>query len=259
VLILSKKTFIPIKITLTFIFVFTSQVVSSEMFIDAEASVFKPKYNKVQIPNDAQGDRFDITDIGDDAILAARLTLGWLVADKHELQFVLAPFSYTEEGTIDKAIRFNGATFNADKKIETRYQFSSYRLRYLYHLVNSERWATDIGATLFVRDASIKLSQNGTSTEDEDLGVVPLIALRTTYSFNEQWSLMLDSDLAFAPQGRAIDLALLANYQLDKKWRLSGGYRTIEGGADNDSVYNFAWFNGVTFKVSYNWSIKDIE
>ena len=45
--------------------------------------------------------------------------------------------------------------------IEAGYQFSSYRLRYLYKLVDAEQWQVDLGATLFLRDARIKLSQNG--------------------------------------------------------------------------------------------------
>ena len=134
-----------------------------------------------------------------------------------------------------------------------RYQFSSYRLRYLYHLADSGPWSTSIGATLFVRDAAIKLSQQTTSTENDDIGIVPLLALRAAYSLHRQWSVLLDSDFAIAPQGRAIDLALMMNYRMNKHWQFSGGYRTIEGGADNDSVYNFAWFNGISFKLSYGW------
>ena len=65
----------------------------SESFINIEASVFSPNYNKVQIPNNNQGSRFDITTMGDGPIPAARLTYGWLAASKHELQLVLAPFS----------------------------------------------------------------------------------------------------------------------------------------------------------------------
>ena len=225
----------------------------SQWFVDIEAGIFKPERNKVRIPNDNEGDRFNINDIGNDAVIAPRFTLGYLPSENHEIQLVLAPFSYTEKGKFDEAIRFNGETFLKDDAVKVRYQFSSYRLRYLYHLVDSSRWQTYLGATLFVRDASIKLSQNGTSTENDDLGVVPLFAFRTAYSLTNQWSLLLDSDAAFSPQGRALDLALLAQYNFDQHWKFSGGYRTIEGGADVDKIYNFAWFNGAIIKASYAW------
>ena len=43
--------------------------------------------------------------------------------------------------------------------------------------------------------------------------------------------------------GRAIDLALKLGYDFSRRWALTFGYRTVEGGADVDDVYNFAWFN----------------
>jgi hypothetical protein len=30
---------------------------------------------------------------------------------------------------------------------------------------------------------------------------------------------------------------------VNRYWRLSGGYRTVEGGADVSSVYAFAWLH----------------
>ena len=53
------------------------------------------------------------------------------------------------------------------------------------------------------------------------------------------------TDLArdLSAQGRAIDVGLLTRYRINRHWDVSLGYRTIEGGADNDSVYNFAWFH----------------
>jgi hypothetical protein len=119
--------------------------------------------------------------------------------------------------------------------------------------VDSEKWSLELGGTLFVRDASIKLSQDGINSKDSNVGLVPLFALKAAYSLSRDWSLVIDSDLAVAPQGRAIDFSLMAQRQLGKNWQLAGGYRTIEGGADNDDIYNFAWFNGAVIKVGYTW------
>lgn len=220
-------------------------------FIDVEATAFKPAYNDVQIPNSDQGDRFDINDITEGFSVAPRITLGWNLAENHEAQLVIAPFSYSDSGRFDEDIRFKGVTFTRSEDTEVGYQFSSYRLRYLYHLVDTNRWHAHIGGTLFVRDASIKLSQNGVSREDEDLGVVPLLALRSDYYLNARWSVLLDADAAYSSQGRALDLALLLKYELGSRWSIAGGYRTIEGGADNDEIYNFAWFNGASLKMIY--------
>lgn len=43
--------------------------------------------------------------------------------------------------------------------------------------------------------------------------------------------------------GRVEDLALKFAYDISERWSVTGGYRTVEGGADVDAVYNFAWFN----------------
>jgi hypothetical protein len=221
--------------------------------LDVEAGAFTVSRNEVQIPNDNEGDRFKITDLGDDAFASGRLSLAWRPVPKHEIQFVYVPLSYSEKGSFDEDIRFDGVTFAANDKLEARYKFDSYRLRYLYHLVDNEKWNLELGGTLFVRDASIKLSQNGINSKDSNVGLVPLFALKAAYSLSRDWSLVIDSDLAVAPQGRAIDFSLMAQRQLGKNWQLAGGYRTIEGGADNDDVYNFAWFNGAVVRVGYTW------
>jgi hypothetical protein len=51
-----------------------------------------------------------------------------------------------------------------------------------------------------------------------------------------------DSTLGGGP-GRAIDLALKIGYDINDRWSVTAGYRTVEGGADVDEVDNFAWFN----------------
>jgi hypothetical protein len=48
-----------------------------------------------------------------------------------------------------------------------------------------------------------------------------------------------------APQGRAIDFAATLEYRPAPRWTVFGGYRTIEGSADVDTVYTFAWLNPV--------------
>jgi hypothetical protein len=42
-------------------------------------------------------------------------------------------------------------------------------------------------------------------------------------------------------------------YDLNDRWSLSTGYRTVEGGADVDDVYNFAWFHYAVAAVSYGF------
>ena len=221
--------------------------------IDLEIGAAWADHNEVQIPNDDQGDRFDIAEFGKGPYPVARASVSWRPWQRHAFQFVVAPLSYTETGTFDEPVRFAGRTYNDDQKTDVDYQFNSYRLRYLYQLVDNSRWDLELGGTLFVRDARIELSQGDTRSSDSNVGLVPLFALRTRYHFNPAWSLELDSDMAWAPQGRAIDLSLLVQRRFSSGWDIAAGYRTIEGGADNDSVYTFAWFNAVVVRAGYQW------
>ncbi len=50
-----------------------------------------------------------------------------------------------------------------------------------------------------------------------------------------------------------MDLALKLGYDLNDRWRLTGGYRMVEGGADVDEVYNFAWFHSAIFSAVYRF------
>jgi hypothetical protein len=46
-----------------------------------------------------------------------------------------------------------------------------------------------------------------------------------------------------APQGRAFDVGLKAGYDFNGALSVTAGYRILDGGADNDTVYNFARFD----------------
>ncbi len=46
-----------------------------------------------------------------------------------------------------------------------------------------------------------------------------------------------------SPQGRAEDFIFAIVYEFFDKFNVRLGYRFLEGGADVDSVYNFAFIN----------------
>jgi hypothetical protein len=154
---------------------------------------------------------------------------------------VLAPLEVSGTGTFDRDVDFAGTTFDADRPVRGTYKFNTYRLTYRYTWLDREKWNSRIGVTGLVRDAKIKLEQGGKSASDSDLGFVPLLHLYGEYRMTDRFRFILDFDGLVGPQGRAIDLALKANYDLSDHWTVGILYRTIEGGADNDDVYNFAW------------------
>lgn len=123
------------------------------------------------------------------------------------------------------------------------YQFSSYRGTWRYRVYHGETWTWRVGFTGFIRDARIALAQPQQMSEDTDVGFVPLGHIAADARLSDRWHLAFELDGTAAPQGRAFDFAATLNFRVLPRVTLSAGYRTIEGGADVDEVYNFAWLN----------------
>jgi hypothetical protein len=216
-------------------------------------SVWQTK-NDVQIPNDATGTRFSLVDvIGEGPWFAGRAYLTWNINERHGLRALAAPLSVTENAVLGSPVDFAGGNFVAGVPTEATYKFNSWRLGYRYRFHGGERWSWWIGFTAKIRDAKIRLEQDGVAAEKTDVGFVPLLHLAGTWRFAASWSLELDADALAGGPGRAEDASLKLRRRLGEAWSLAVGYRTVEGGADVDEVYNFAWLHyavaaaGVTF------------
>lgn len=216
--------------------------------VSFEAAGVWSNRNDVRIPPDT-GTEFSIVDlIGSGPTGAIRTEVTIEMAERHGLRFVYAPVRVTGRGTPDAAIDFAGERF-APEAIDAEYQFSSYRATYRYRVVNGRTWRLHVGFTGFVRDARIALTQDATAAEDADVGFVPLGHVSAQARLADRWELALELDGAAAPQGRAFDFAGTINFRPTPRWTLAAGYRTIEGGADVDEVFTFAWLNAAVARV----------
>jgi hypothetical protein len=210
--------------------------------------------NDVQIPNDDTGTRFSLKDLaGTGPWPAGRFYFAWNIKGRHGLRLLLAPLSITESGRLDGPVDFAGESFEAGEPTEATYQFNSWRLTYRYRFHEGERWRWWVGFTAKVRDAKIRLVQGDTASEDTDVGFVPLLYLRGDWRFADRWHFLLDFDGLAGGPGRAVDLSLKIAYDICESWSIAGGYRTVEGGADVDEVYNFAWFNYAVVSATYRF------
>jgi hypothetical protein len=199
--------------------------------------------NTVQIPNTEAGTRFSLKDlVGAGPWAAGRVYFTWNFKRRHSLRVLAAPLSYTETGIFDETVDFAGDTYEAGLPTEATYQFNSWRVGYRWRFKDGERWKLWLGFTAKIRDAKIALSQGDTSSEDTDVGFVPLLSFAADYRVAERWHLLLDFEGLAGGPGRAFDVALKVGYDFNDRWGLTAGYRTVEGGADIEEVYNFAWF-----------------
>ncbi len=200
--------------------------------------------NDVQIPNDNTGTRFSLVDVtGKGPWAAGRLYVTWNINPRHGLRVLLAPLSVTETATLADPLEFAGSSFAAGVPTEATYKFNSWRLSYRYRFHSGERWDWWVGFTAKVRDANVRLDQGTVAAEKSDVGFVPLLHLASTWRAGTRVSFELDADALAGGPGRAIDASLKLRYHFGDKWSLAGGYRTVEGGADVDEVYNFAWLH----------------
>lgn len=211
-------------------------------------------YNDAQIPNDANGDRFDLLEItGAGPVAYGRLYIQRTFNERHIVRGLYAPVRIEGIGAVSEDINFGGETFEADKSISGLYQFNTYRLTYRYQFLDTADWTLGAGLTGLVRDANIRLAQGAVQAESPDLGAVPLLHANVQYRFSERWGSEFDIDTLASPQGRATDAALSVAYHPheDTTWRL--GYRTLEGGGDSGGVYTFAWLHYAMLNVTYRF------
>jgi hypothetical protein len=212
--------------------------------LELEAGPVWQSKNDIQIPNTDLGTRFSMKDlVGSGPWASGRLYFTWNINSKHGLRAMLAPLSYTETGTFEGPVDFVGETYLPGVPTEATYQFNSWRLTYRYRFHHGDRWTWWVGFTAKIRDAKIELRQGDTTSRDTDVGFVPLAHIAADWRFAERWHLLFDLDALAGGPGRAEDLSLKLAYDINERWTVTGGYRTVEGGADTDEVYNFAWFH----------------
>jgi len=219
------------------------------VFLELEGGPVWQSRNDVRNPG-STGTEFSMVDlIGKGAYAAGRITADWDIDQRHSVRGVIAPLEIVGTGSLKRSTSFAGATFTAGLPTHASYKFSSYRLAYRYTFLHQERWRLRAGGTIFVRDAKIELSQGSLQASDSNIGVVPLINFTAEFFPAKKWRIVAEVDGLAAPQGRALDLSIKSHYDLSDWCSLGFGYRAIEGGVDNDEVYNFAWFQSLVVSL----------
>jgi hypothetical protein len=250
------------KLILGTIFCLSLLAMAAQAAAGSEAEVFRLEFeggpvwqsmNDVRIPGDG-GTEFSFKDLtGTGPYAAGRFTLGWNIRPNHGVRFVAAPLRVTGTGSFDQQVSFAGQTFAADSSTKGSYKFDTYRLTYRYRFLDKNAWRLRVGGTLLVRDAEIELEQNGVKSSDSNVGVVPLLSFAADWNFADRWAAVFDFEGLAGGPGRAFDMAIKLQCDVTDRWYAGVGYRMLEGGADNDTVYSFAWFNFAFISVGYRF------
>lgn len=228
-----------------FLLILTFNVLSlnGQASFDLETGAFGTGYNNVRIP----GDHGTLFSLKDDLIskpeVFFRIRANYTIKTRHTLSILYAPLKTVSNGNLPYDIFFEGETFPSNTDLTGVYMFNSYRLTYRYEIVLKPKFEFGLGFTAKIRDAKISLASAALKSEKVNVGFVPVINFRLLWKPYEKLGILLEGDALAAPQGRAEDVLIAATYRLSDRLGLKAGYRILEGGADNDEVYNFALFH----------------
>lgn len=247
---------VPVLVTfLLFIF----ERIQAQIQFDFESGALFTGYNNVRIPGNS-GTKFSFNrDLKTQPKLYYRLRANYTLKSRHYFSLLYAPLSTISTGVVQHNINFAGSTFEAGIDLRGEYKFNSYRFTYRYDFIMRPKFTFGLGLTAKIRDARIGLSNSTISAEKTDFGFVPIINFRMTWKFKDNFDLLFDGDALFANPGRAADVILALRYTLNPRIHFRGGYRILEGGADNARVYNFSLFHYAAFGISYTFIQKKQE
>ena len=219
--------------------------------VDLEWGAALQERNEVQSPNSSAGTRFALDSLtGEGPFSAPRFQITLPLNPRDDLRLLAAPLRIRGDGALDSALNFEGASL-APGAASARYRFDSYRVTWRRTVGESDLWVLKAGLTGKVRDAEISLQQGAITARRSDIGFVPLLHVHAQRSLGEGARLIMDADGLASGRGRAFDLS--ARYALEWRPGLSvfAGIRILDGGADNEAVYNFARFNYLTFGLTF--------
>jgi len=228
----------------------------AQFTVDFETGAVFTGYNDVRIPGD-EGTLFSLKDDLDAKPTAfIRLRAGYTIKSRHTISVLYAPLTVNSTGTINKPIDFGGVTFPSNTSLDAKYKFNSYRITYRYDIVKRPKIEFGIGFTAKIRDAEIALNSETSAASKKNVGFVPILNFRLNWKTNDKIGVLFEGDALAAPQGRAEDFQLAGTYRISDQISVRLGYRILEGGADNDEVYNFALFHYASVGVAYTFNKK---
>lgn len=219
--------------------------------VDVEWGAAWQDRNDVQSPNTAAGTRFSLSNLtGEGPYSAPRVQFTIPLNPRDDLRLVAAPLRISESGTLASAVNFEGSTFTPNAASAT-YRFDSYRATWRRTFSESADWVLKAGLTGKIRDAEISISQGANQASRSDTGFVPLLHFYAQRNLGDRSRFIFDVDGLASSRGRAFDISLRYAHDIRPGLSAFGGIRILDGGADNDSVYNFARFHYLTVGLSF--------
>lgn len=210
--------------------------------------------NDFQIPPQSSATRVELDRYKEGPFFHFRSEAYYRPSKNHGFRLVWAPFSVTINSPSESPIVFNGTQFNGGPSgYQFQYTFNSYRGTYFYSFWGQGEEQLNLGITAKIRQARIEVRQGNQVESYKNLGFVPLIYFEYQKKIATDWLFNFQFDGLAGGPGRAFDVALKLRRKFNDKWTAGLGYRVLGGGADNEEVFTFSWFNYAVLDVGYNF------
>ena len=237
-------------------------IIHAQFMADLETGLNLSGYNDVRVPRNT-GSLFSLQkDIGSSASLFFRTKFSYTFAKRHTVSVLLAPFTKTYKGELKQNVVFADSTFSKEFETKGKYKFNSWRLSYRWDFINSKKFQIGLGLTGMIRDVKITLTGRDASgglpgvdveSSKSNTGFLPLINFLFAWKVTPCMDVRIEGDAIVTPHGRAEDICFGWTGCISDKVSMKLGYRFLEGGADKDAAYNYAFFHhivlGVMFKI----------
>lgn len=190
-----------------------------------------------------------VTQGGQDILFPySRYTLDLSLAQRHHVIFLYQPLLLETQTVARQAFTIDGTTFAQGTPVNVTYSFPFWRISYLYDFVRNKNWIVGAGASLQLRNASIRFeSGDGTQlTVGQNLGIVPIIKLHARFQTDGGFFVQSTADGFYASsaffngaqyqfEGSILDASLQAGVALTRGAEALLGVRFIGGTSNGNS------------------------
>ena len=201
-------------------------------------------YNYFSLPNENESNRVDLPKIKGDRAIRLLYEKRWT---SWSLTALYAPLELDYNFIANKNFKFNNTNFSSNQTTITTYKFNSYRLGLRKNVSFSDS-RFYYGGLIKIRDAKICVKQNITTDCYDNVGPVPLLNLG--FELNGQHLFFHGNiDGLWSSRGSAYDINLESGF-LWNHFHIGLGYRVLGGGANNETLVNFAQFQSLYLSLT---------
>jgi hypothetical protein len=214
--------------------------------------------NKIAAPSGA-GTTFDLDnfDKSDDPTTTAAVDFAIFLGEneRHELNFLWAPFESRDTGSFSSPVLFAGKIFPANTAVDSEWRLYDIRARYRYTLIPADPWDVKVGAGISFQILDVRLrTKDGTlAAKVEDLAVLPYVHGSISYNITNRLAAVVEAEGIYLPEDRLFDGRFFLNYRISNHWDVTVGYQLFAREIDTSDLDNKVAYNVPYFAIAYSW------